>query len=672
MQAQTFWRRVALVFAAWLLGLGAVALYLNHYDWNRARPYIARYSKKYLGREISVHGDLALHLGMHPVLVANNLTYENAAWAGKEPAFRAGRLEVRVDLWPAFRDVLQVAYVRLHDAHLLVVTGADGSSSLMPEKASDGKESEDKSTPIDWRLLGVDLVNVTVDYSGATPIHAVIAHLASAQVGIDAVKMEGIARINGVPADLVATATDYQAALTGNKPLRLDAKAHFGQLTGTIAGGIRDLKGFDGLAMDATVIGKNAQDVAHAFGLVLNDDIEDIKLSAHLEQDAKVWTFDRIAAEVGPSTAHGKVSLALGDPWKLTATVRSPYFRFRDLGAFLPKTVAEELPAAKQAKSRATGAAVRLFSNAPFPVAVIKNLDLDIDFAVERFVGLDKAAMVDALQGHLLAKGGKLELRPLKLTMAGGQFATDFEFDTTQDPPRAYLVANVSQVEVGRFMAPYLETDNLKESHIGKLKTSELFAGRLNGRIDLRGSGQSVREIMADLSGDAGLALENGKMSSLIIEALGMDATEAVGVLVAKKQTVPMDCLIASLEVKAGQVSPRVILASTNDSDVVVSGKMDLRAETLEALIRTLPKDFSVGSLRTPIKISGPFYKIHVDVVRPELAGRIAAAVALGVLLSPVAALLPLIEPGLQADGACKRYIGEIQRIRQGNATETH
>jgi len=72
------------------------------------------------------------------------------------------------------------------------------------------------------------------------------------------------------------------------------------------------------------------------------------------------------------------------------------------------------------------------------------------------------------------------------------------------------------------------------------------------------------------------------------------------------------------------------------------------------------PKDFSVLSLRSPIHISGTFKKPKV---RPDkmLAIRIGASVLLGVLATPLASLIPLIETGPGEDNNCKALIASVK-----------
>jgi uncharacterized protein involved in outer membrane biogenesis len=259
-----------------------------------------------------------------------------------------------------------------------------------------------------------------------------------------------------------------------------------------------------------------------------------------------------------------------------------------------------------------------------------------------------------------------LTVHPLQLSLAGGQVATDFEADATQDPLHLALAARIHKVQLGQLLAPFLADSGATDEKVGKLKPKELFTGTLAGRIDLKMNGASLKDLVASSNGNIGLLVEDGRMSSLIVEGLGLDVTQAIEVLFHRKreQTFKLNCLIASVEAKEGELVPKVLLASTSDSDIIVTGGVDLRKETIDLLIRTEPKDFSIGSVRTPLTIKGPLSQMKVGVVREELGARLAAAVGLGVFVNPIAALIPLIEPGLEKNGKCNTYIAEIDRIK--------
>ena len=95
------------------------------------------------------------------------------------------------------------------------------------------------------------------------------------------------------------------------------------------------------------------------------------------------------------------------------------------------------------------------------------------------------------------------------------------------------------------------------------------------------------------------------------------------------------------------------MLLDTDQARVGGKGDINLRDESLKLVLNTESKHFSIGSLPAPVDITGTFAKPSV---MPDLAvvgARAGAAVGLGILLTPLGALLPTIQLGTGEDNAC-------------------
>lgn len=103
-------------------------------------------------------------------------------------------------------------------------------------------------------------------------------------------------------------------------------------------------------------------------------------------------------------------------------------------------------------------------------------------------------------------------------------------------------------------------------------------------------------------------------------------------------------------------------MLDTEEANVTGKGSVNFRNETIDYQIKTEPKHFSIGSLPAPIDIRGRLKSpsIMPDPATVGVRGGIAAA--LGVLLTPLAALLPTIQLGLGEDNDCGKLITEAAR----------
>ena len=98
-------------------------------------------------------------------------------------------------------------------------------------------------------------------------------------------------------------------------------------------------------------------------------------------------------------------------------------------------------------------------------------------------------------------------------------------------------------------------------------------------------------------------------------------------------------------------------MLETSDSTITGKGQIDLGEETLALELLAHPKDASVLTASTPVRIEGTFKEPKVDLVSEELKAKSLAALALGVVLPVVGAILPFIEQGETEDKNCGRLI---------------
>jgi len=184
------------------------------------------------------------------------------------------------------------------------------------------------------------------------------------------------------------------------------------------------------------------------------------------------------------------------------------------------------------------------------------------------------------------------------------------------------------------------------------------LTGRINGRAMVKGEGQSTAAILGSLTGPVQVRLRDGTLSHLAVEAAGIDLAQLLGVWIKGDQSLAVPCARADVKAFDGTLTPELFVINTKDSSVWVQGSLSLKEERMALQARVAPKDFSLLSLRTPVLVNGPLSDPKVSIKASALLPRVAGAVALG-FLNPVAAVVPLIDPGnkdiaRQADQACE------------------
>ena len=188
-------------------------------------------------------------------------------------------------------------------------------------------------------------------------------------------------------------------------------------------------------------------------------------------------------------------------------------------------------------------------------------------------------------------------------------------------------------------------------SHWLRLKRSDAaspsyVSGKLDAQVKVKGSGRSTAEILGSLNGDVRAHVREASISHLVIEMLGLDVAQALGLKLKGDKALPILCNVVDLDVAGGVAKPKVFVLNTTDSTVFVDGSVSLKTEAMDLRAVVSPKDFSPLTLRTPILVRGTLGDPAVSIEVGKLVGKAAAATLLGVLVAPLAAIVPFVDPG--------------------------
>jgi uncharacterized protein involved in outer membrane biogenesis len=98
----------------------------------------------------------------------------------------------------------------------------------------------------------------------------------------------------------------------------------------------------------------------------------------------------------------------------------------------------------------------------------------------------------------------------------------------------------------------------------------------------------------------------------------------------------------------------------TDDAVVVVDGTVNLTNEEMNLDVRPKTKGLRIISLRSPLYVKGTFKNPDIGLYKGALAAKAGGAIALGVL-APLAAVVPLINPGRTEAIDCARLLADYK-----------
>src|SRR5690606_1015579 len=119
------------------------------------------------------------------------------------------------------------------------------------------------------------------------------------------------------------------------------------------------------------------------------------------------------------------------------------------------------------------------------------------------------------------------------------------------------------------------------------------------------------------------------------------------------------NCMVSDFSVTDGLMQTRVFTLETEDAIVDVAGQINLATEKIDLDIKPENKTVRIFTLRSPLYVRGTFMDPDVGVHTGPLAVRAGAAIALGVVATPLAALLPLLNVGTGDDHDCGRLLSQ-------------
>jgi uncharacterized protein involved in outer membrane biogenesis len=245
---------------------------------------------------------------------------------------------------------------------------------------------------------------------------------------------------------------------------------------------------------------------------------------------------------------------------------------------------------------------------------------------------------------------GRLRWDPLELGFAGGRIESRATLDASGDVAALEGDLALRGIELARV----LESAGLDYKGHGKI----------GGRARVATRGNSLRAMATNADGEIGGLLQQAELSDTLIELGALDLGEFLLRKLEGEEEVPIRCLVATFGVEDGRMSSRTLLMDTGVDRLVGEGTIDLAREQLELEFYEHPKELTIGSLSSPIVVEGSFKDRKARLDRTGLLKRGGAALVLGALVHPLAALLPLVELDEEEEpGACRQAIEEYRGI---------
>lgn len=614
----------------WLMGVAAALLVLTgvayFFPWDALREPINRYVSDHLGRRFEITQRLTVHLGRTTTVRADGLEFANPSWASEPFLVKAKAAEFDIRLWPLLMGQVVLPRIALFEPVLGLQLQPDGRRTWALSRDT----SDINATP-DVGIVTVD--QGVLKYRAAQQGADITAQFTLAAEDTSAMPLRY--QVSGKWKNEAFTASGrLGGAVALSRDIResfpIEVSAQSGKTLLNAKGTVENLKEFAGLSATFDIQGHNLDELYKLAGVVLPS-TPPYKLRGLLGKQGELWSVSQMRGVLGRSDISGQLGFDTSQATPmLTGKVQSKELDFEDLRPVIGLPV-------KGAKTATPVSTRRVLPTATLDLVRLKSMNADVIYSALDIRHVEQLPL-DTGSVHVRLKNGILQLDPLALGVAGGSLVGRITIDVNAVPAVYDTRFELRAVQLNRLFPT--------------IQNTKSALGKISGQVALKGYGNSVAQMLGSASGDVAVLMGKGEVSNILLEFLGLDGGEIIKFLLRGDRNVQLLCAAAAFDVKQGLMNSKVLVLDTTDTVIHGSGQISLAGETLDILLKPEPKDTSMLSLRSPLRIAGTFASPTAGPDKAALGVRAALAIALGVV-NPLLALLASIETGPGQDADC-------------------
>ncbi len=672
------WQRVL----AWVVG-SIVALilllvaFIALFDWNRLKPTINERASAALDRPFAINGDLSVHWGRTddsagwrswiptPIIRANDIKIGNPEWVGdksNDGFASVDQAQVAVHLLPLLGKHLSLPYVHLtgpsanllrRDAeHATWNFGSGGEPSswtvdLGQLRVAKAKiDINDKVSKADF-VVTVEPLDKEIPFSELVGEDGDKSAPPNAQAFAYAWTAKG--KYRGAPIDGSGKIGSVLTLRQGKRPFPLQVDAKLGDVRVRATGTLTDPTDPSGLDLRLKLSGGSMAQLFPYTGIALPDTppfSTSGHLTARIQPHDSRYHYENFVGKVGDSDLAGTLTFTnAGDRPKLEGKLHSEQLRLADLGPLIGADTSDKKSSTLNATPKE-----KLLPSDEFRTDRWNAMDADVTFDGRKVVQ-NAGLPIAGLSTRVVMDNAKLTLDPLGVGLANGTLKGKVVLDARKTP----MIGAVDLKARGL---------GLKQL-FPKVESMQASFGEINGDILLTATGQSVAGLMARSDGDVMLLMNDGAISKELMELAGLNVGNFVVTKLFGDKQVNIECAAANFGVKDGLMSTRLAIFDTDNATIDISGSINFKNEQMDLSVVPKTKGLRIFSLRSPLYVKGTLANPDVGVEAGKLIAKGAAAVVLGAIAAPVAALIPLIAPSHEeGDNRCKALLNRLQATK--------
>ncbi|MCZ4342297.1 AsmA family protein [Sphingomonadaceae bacterium G21617-S1] len=611
------------------------------------KPTFESIASRMTERQVKVAGDFQFYFDIIDArFVADGMTISNPTWASKPNFFEAKHIAARIKTIPVLFGERR--------AEWLVLDGGKVDAEWDAKKRNTWTfgDPNQKGEPFQWPTIGrADVTNTEVRY--IDPQLFLRTDIKVGDIAAGDTRIDGKVPFTGTGTLRSKPFTMYGALLSPNSTVtfgrtRFEMHARSGPTYLDLNGTLPAATQIEGSDLNLKVHGPNVRLLFDFLG-VAAPDTRNYWFTSKLTKAGGEWRFTRINGRYGASDLHGKMTISFPkDRLFLDAMFDSNLVDIIDVGPFIgyaPQALAAQGPQAAVAQ---TGGTPRILPDAPLRMESIRNFDAHILYKVKDFRNpkfpISNVDLTFDLDKSLMT------LSPLSFDIAGGKLASDITIN-------ARVPAVITDYDIR--LSPTPMSKLLAGFGVAQAGTT----GTIKARIKMQGTGDTLRDSLATSNGRIAIILPKGTFWTQYVQLAEFD----IGLFVQKliqdklKKPIEINCGLLGFTVRDGVAAADPILIDTDKNVMTATGGFSFKDESLDMNFRADGKKFSLFSGQSPVGIKGYFAQPGINIISPQLLTRGGVGLGLGLVASPLAAVLAFVDVGDAKAAACGPVLAGAQ-----------
>ncbi|MGK7296374.1 MAG: AsmA family protein [Candidatus Wenzhouxiangella sp. M2_3B_020] len=415
----------------------------------------------------------------------------------------------------------------------------------------------------------------------------------------------------------------------------------------------------EGLDLQLALAGPNPQRLSRLLGVPLPE-LPPYDVSGQLGMETNRWSLSDLDGTVGDSDLRGNIAFdADASPPALTGELRSDSLDIDDLagiaGAEPAAGEGETASERQRRQARAERSDRFVLPDDPIIGDAWREVTADVRYRGNS-VRAGDVPLTDLVIDFSL-KDGVARFEPVGFGVGDGSVDFTLDLDANHETPEGTLSVEMRAVDLRKAVADW----DLADDSVGIVAAQGQFWV----------SGDSIADLLGSADGGLVMLMTEGRLEALLVELAGLDASQAFLSWIGGRAGIPINCAYVDLKSRDGTVDVDTFVIDTDDTIFTVGGRVNLDDERLDLSVVAHPQDASALVGRTPFHLGGTFDDIDAGIHGGELGLRVGASAGLAALAGPLAAVVPLLEVGVDdrtgyCQGLVERTRGAIETGKDG------